>query len=359
MGSGMTRIRRLFGTLALAMFAVFGALGTTSALAATFAHYGPPNAGPWALSGRSVSGGAGTLPNDYPAPTPWNLPAGDYCTAYKFAQPNAPTTSAPLLTVSDFDLGSVTGFDPGVPREQYQLRHNAQADSSACQAKGATWGFWTNASTNNNYCSNWCGVRHDYSTGQAVGTRPWSNGYGSNSKLVMSAFRHLRTYSANLGWSYLCAMLQDTTTSQRLEYCFRVWRSWSGAAYDAPIVFFNPQIAGGTGFTAIVTDLIAAGTPYAQNWGGATTVLGTQPSSNTYTGAITRSHLVNAINDTNATIKAANLGLCAGLFNRIRCYSTDPDKYALFGAEDGLEMLGSGASRLGGHSAGLRVYTDY
>ena len=82
----------------------------------------------------------------------------------------------------------------------------------------------------------------------------------------------------------------------------------------APIVFHNPQIGSlGTGFTSIVSDLTASGTPYAQNWGGATTVLGTQPSGNTYSGAITRTHLVNAINDTNARIKSANLGTCLGL----------------------------------------------
>jgi hypothetical protein len=139
-----------------------------------------------------------------------------------------------------------------------------------------------------------------------------------------------------------------------------VWRSWSGAAYDSPIIFFDPHIGtSGTGFTAVVTDLTAAGTRYAQNWGGANTVLGTQPSGNTYSGAITRTHLVNAINDANAQIRSANLGMCRGLFTRVRCYSTDPDKYALFGVEDGLELNGSGASRLGGHSVGLRVYTDY
>jgi hypothetical protein len=356
----MSRTPRWSGTLAAAILALAGALAPAPAPAATFAYYGPPNAGAWALSGHSVAGGAGTLPNDYPAPKPWDQPAGDYCTAYKFAQPSAPTTSAPLATASTTDLGSLTGFDPGVPREQYQLRHNGQADSSACQAKGATWGFWTNANTANNYCSSWCGVRHDYSTGQAIGTRPWSNGFGSGAKLVMSAFRHVQTYSGNLGWSYICAMLQDTTTSQRLEYCLRVWRSWSGAPYDAPIVFFDPQIGtGGTGFVAVVSDLTAAGTRYAQNWGGATTVLGTQPSGNAYAGAITRSHLVNAANDANAQIKSANLGTCLGLLNRVRCYSTDPDKYALFGVEDGLELHGSGASHLGGHSRGLLVYTDY
>jgi hypothetical protein len=356
----MSRNRRLLDTLTVAMLALAGAAAPTSASASTFTHYGPPNAGAWALSGHSVAGGSGTLPNDYPAPTPWDQPAGDYCTAYKFAQPAAPTTSAPLATVSGSDLASLTGFDPGVPREPYQLRHNAQADSSACQAKGATWGFWTNADTANNYCSSWCGVRHDYSTGQATGTRPWSNAYPTSAKLVMTAVRYVRTYSGSLGWSYLCAMLQDTTTSQRLEYCLRVWRSWSGAAYDSPLVFFDPRIgAGGTGFTAIVTDVTAAGTRYAQNWGGATTVLGTQPSGNTYAGAITRSHLVNAVTDANAQIKSANLGTCLGLLNRIRCYSTDPDKYALFGVEDGLELLGSGASRLGGYSSGLLVYTDY
>jgi hypothetical protein len=254
----------------------------------------------------------------------------------------------------------MTGFDPGVPRDPYQVRHNAQADSSACQAKGATWGFWTNAATNNNYCSNTCGVRHDYSTGQAIGSRPWSNGYPSSAKLVMSAFRYVRTYSGSFGWSYICAMLQDTTTSQRLEYCFRVWRSWSGPAADPPIVFRDPQIGPlGTGFTSIATDLTAAGTRYAQNWGGATTVLGAQPSGNTYSGAITRSHLVNAVTDANAQIKSANLGMCLGLLNGVRCYSTDPDKYALFGVEDGLELNGSGTARLGGYSRGLLVSTDY
>jgi hypothetical protein len=344
--------------LAIALLGA-SALIPAAASAATFTHYGPPDAGPWSLSGHAASGGAGTLPNDYPAPTPWNQPAGDYCTAYKFAQPAAPTTSAPLTTASDVALGGLTGFDPGEPREPYQLRHNVQPDSSSCQAKGATWGFWTNADTADNYCFNWCGVRHDYSTGQAVGTRPWSNGFGAAAKLVMSAFRYVQTYSGELGWSYLCAMLQDTTTSQRLEYCLRVWRSWSGPAYDAPIIFRDPFIGGGTGFTAVVSDLTAEGTPYAQNWGGATTVLATQPSGHTYAGAITRTHLVNAVSDTNAQIRAANLGTCLGLRTGVRCYSTDPDKYALFGVEDGLEMRGSGASHLGGYSNGLRVYTDY
>jgi hypothetical protein len=139
-----------------------------------------------------------------------------------------------------------------------------------------------------------------------------------------------------------------------------VWRSWSGSAYDAPIVFHDPQIGSlGTGFTSIVSDITASGTPYAQNWGGAATVLGTQPSGNTYSGAITRTHLVNAINDTNAQIRSANLGMCWGPLTRVRCYSTDPDSYALFGVEDGLEMQGSGASRFGGYSSALRVYTDY
>lgn len=115
----------------------------------------------------------------------------------------------------------------------------------------------------------------------------------------------------------------------------------------------------GTGFTAIVSDLTATGTPYAQNWGGTTTVLGTQRSGNTYSGAITRPHLVNAINDTNARIRSANLGTCLGILSRVRCYSTNPDNYALLGVQDGLEFLGSGTSHLGGHSSGLNVYTDH
>src|SRR5688500_6434260 len=111
----MSRIRRAFGTLAIATFALVGAAPATSAPAATFTHYGPRNAGAWALSRRSVAGGSGTLPNEYPGPKTWNQPAGDYCTAYKFAQIQAPTTSAPFTTVSDTDLGSLTGFDRGAP----------------------------------------------------------------------------------------------------------------------------------------------------------------------------------------------------------------------------------------------------
>jgi hypothetical protein len=329
-------------------------------MAGTVMFYGPPNAAPGALSGHSVSGGAGTLPNDYPAPAPWNQPAGDYCTAYKFAQPGAPNTSAPLLTPSDTNIGGLTGFDPPLPRASYPLRHNAQPDSSTCQAAGATWGFWANANTADNYCSNWCGVRHDFSTGQATTMRPWGNALGANAKLVLTAFRNVQMMAGNLGWSYICAMLHDTTTAQRLEYCLRVWRSWSGAAYDAPIVFRDPFIGnGGAGFAAVVSDLTAAGTPYAQNWGGAVTVLGTQPSGNTYAGAITRGHLVNAINATNAQVKSANWGFCSGFINRVKCYSTDPDKYALFGVEDGLEFLGSGASFSGGYSNGLLAYGDF
>ncbi len=352
----MKTVRRL-GWLTAAVFT----LGLAPpAQAATFTHYGPPNAAPGSLAGHAASGGAGTLPNDYPAPTPWNQAAGDYCTAYKFAQASAPTKSAPFGTASDTNISALTGWDTPLPRQQYQLRHNAQADSSACQAGGTTWGFWANANTANNYCTSWCGVRHDYSTGQASGTRPWSNGYGAGAKLVMTAYRHVQTYAGNLGWLFMCAMLHDTTTSQRLEYCLRVWRSWSGGAYDPPIIFFDPHIgSGGAGFTAVVSDLVPAGTRYAQNWGGAATVLGTQPSGNAYSGAITRTHLVNAIADANAAIKSANFGTCLGLLNRIRCYSTDPDKYALFGVEDGLEFLGSGTSRMGGYSNGLLVYTDY
>ena len=93
-------------TGALASLALVDAIAPTSARAATFTHYGPPNALPWALAGHSVSGGAGTLPNEYPSPKPWDQPAGDYCTAYKFAQPGAPTTSAPFATVSAVDLGA-------------------------------------------------------------------------------------------------------------------------------------------------------------------------------------------------------------------------------------------------------------
>jgi hypothetical protein len=141
----------------------------------------------------------------------------------------------------------------------------------------------------------------------------------------------------------------------------RLWRSWSGAAYDAPIIYRNPQIPpSGTAFTSVVSDLVAAGTRYAQIWGtSAATVLGTQPAGNSYSGAITRTHLVNAITDANAQIKSKNLNLCSGLFTGIKCYSTDPDKYALLGVEDGLEVLGSGTAHIGGYSAGLLVSTDY
>jgi hypothetical protein len=130
--------------------------------------------------------------------------------------------------------------------------------------------------------------------------------------------------------------------------------------YDPPLVFFDPKIGTfGTGFAAIVSDITAEGTPYLQNEGGANTVYETLPSGNLYAAAVTRAHLVNAMVATNATIKATNLGLCLGLLTRVRCYSTDPDKYAFFGVEDGLEFRGPGASHLGGYSTGLRVYTDY
>ncbi|MDQ1686881.1 MAG: hypothetical protein QOC82_3618, partial [Frankiaceae bacterium] len=74
---------------------------------------------------------------------------------------------------------------------------------------------------------------------------------------------------------------------------------------------------------------------------------------------IARSHLVNAVADTNAKIKSGNLGTCLGLFTGVRCYSADPDKYALLGVEDGLEVLGSGTAHFGGYSSGLLVYTDF
>lgn len=331
-----------------------------AAHAGTYGHYGPPSAGPWSLAGKSVAASSGTLPVDFPGPRPWDMPAGDYCSAYKFSQPGAATTSAPLASASGVNLGPLTGFDPGTPRTAHQLRHNPQAHSSACQAKGATWGFWTNAATSNNYCFTWCGVRHDYSTGRAIGTRPWSDGYPRSAKLVMSAFRQVQSFRGYAGWSYICAMLHDTASAQRLEYCLRVWRSWTGPAGDPPIVLLNPRIGlPGTGFVSIVTDITAAGTRYAQNWGGATTVQSTVPSGNTYSAAITREHLVNAVSDANARIRAGNLGTCLGLLTLVRCYSTNPDKYALLGIQDGLELQGSGDAHFGGHSTGLRVATDY
>lgn len=66
-------------------------------------------------------------------------------------------------------------------------------------------------------------------------------------------------------------MLQDTTTSQRLEYCFRVWRSWSGPAYDAPIVFYDPQIGIlGTGYwqdqVALSEDQLGAALESRGSW---------------------------------------------------------------------------------------------
>ena len=77
------------------------------------------------------------------------------------------------------------------------------------------------------------------------------------------------------------------------------------------------------------------------------------------TGAITRTHLVNAIADANAKIKPGDFGTCLGLLTAVRCYSADPDEHARFGVEDGLEMLGSGTSRMGGDSNAPQVYTDY
>src|SRR3954451_12464755 len=114
-------MRAIPGVLAVALFSL---LFASPAMASTLMFYGPPNAAPGGLSGHSVSGGAGTLPNDYPAPTPSNLAAGDYCTAYEFAHPGTLTTSAPLLTPSATNIDGLTGFDPPLPRDSYQLRHN-------------------------------------------------------------------------------------------------------------------------------------------------------------------------------------------------------------------------------------------
>ena len=340
--------------------ALVGAVAPASAPAATFTHYGPPNAAAWSLVGHSVSGGAGTLPERVPepeavGPARRRLLHGIQVRSAERADDERTAGDREQRRTS----AASTGFDPGAAARAVPVAPQRQADSSACQAKGAIWGFWTNAATNNNYCAYWCGVRHDYSTGQAIGTRPWSNGYGAGAKLVMSAFRHVQTYAGNIGWLYICAMLHDTTTSQRLEYCLRVWRSWSGPAYDAPIVFLDPHIGARRRLRGVVSDLTAAGTPYAQSWGGATTVLGTQPSGNTYRRRDHACHLVKAVNAANVQIKAANLGTCLGLLTRVRCYSTDPDEYALFGVEDGLEFLGSGTAHLGGYSSGLIVYTDY
>lgn len=41
----MSRIRRLFGSFGVAVLVLVGVVPATPALAATFTHYGPPNAG--------------------------------------------------------------------------------------------------------------------------------------------------------------------------------------------------------------------------------------------------------------------------------------------------------------------------
>jgi hypothetical protein len=328
-----------------------------AASAAKVVHYRAPI--PWAgtLLERSLSGGAGTGKHDWPGPHPWDLPAADYCTAYKFRQPGNPQTSAPLSIPSDVAIGDLTGFDPGAPRERYQVRHTGQADSSTCQARGRTWGFWINANTDDNGCAHWCGIRHDYSTGLGIGTRPWSDAFGPQAQLVLSSYRSVRRYAGRAGWGYVCAMLQDQSTWQRLEYCLRVWRSWPGAPVDRPLVFFDPALR--TGFASITSDLTPEGTRYATGWRGAVTVVGPQADGRRFGGAISREQLLGAVDDLNARVRRDNLGACGGRLSGVRCYSRSPGDYSLLGLEDGLELAGTGTAQLGGFSRGLRAFTAF
>ena len=273
----------------------------SAAPAATFMHYGPPNTPAGWLPGHTASGGKGTLPNDYPAPTPWNMAAGDYCTAYKFAQPGAPTASAPLATVSDTNLGALTGFDPGLPREQYQTAPQRPGRLVRLPGQGHDVGLLDERRHRQQLLLEL--VRRAPRLVDRPGDR--------HAPVVQRLRRKRQARHERL------PARADVRRQSRLVVPVR-----DAARHDdvaAPGVLL-PRVAlverrrlrhadhlqgpvhrdVGAGFTAVVSDLVAAGTRYAQNWGGAFTVLGTQPSGNAYTGAITRTHLVNAIADANA-----------------------------------------------------------
>lgn len=287
-----------------------------------------------------TGGGTGT--------DPWRFSSGDYCNYYQI----------PGLDASDpNNVSQYTGFSPP-DNQDYQIFNGEGAGPSACQANGNTWGWYINSPSGNG------GMQHSVSFGDSGTTLfPWASSFGDPSLVLRSGY-YLGSYTFNpcpncgAGWKYLCALLMDTSTTQRLEYCLNEWSTYGPGDDPTPTVFSTlGQNLGYNGFANVQTNIDYSSDRAYISPGSATTQLGsgTIGTYHVWQAGINTSNLGAAINAVNNKIVAK---VASGNTNVPLPYSTDVTKYALIGLEDGHEFWG-GMTSLGGYSDQLQAWTAY
>jgi hypothetical protein len=162
-------------------------------------------------------------------------------------------------------------------------------------------------------------------------------------------------------WAYVCALFEDTTTTQRLEYCLDEWNSWGAAPDEVTTIFNDLDLNPTQAFTNVVTNF-EPGTRFATRLRGSSrTAVGASSLSHaaTFKAAITEGDLASAVQAINAQLKAASGAVCPS--GPWRCYSVHPDDYELLGLENGREfrVAASGTGILAGHDSYLRAATVY
>ena len=266
---------------------------------------------------------------------------GDYC--------NYAHIGEGLDTSNANDQSTYTGFPAPSPIGSYQ-EGNHYNPPDVCQASGTTWGQVLRGNAANGNCSGAsapCNIQHFVSLG-ALGAggaggnnnRPWSSAFGSPS-LVISAEADPQKVEAPNAWGFLCPVLK-APGGAIVEYCLSQWHTGSGSfpAYKGFDEAGPCNFGGGQVYTGF-----APGTKFAEMVSGSNETFEwkNNPASRTFTARITPANLEAAL----TAIEAKGCG------PQSRAIS----EYALVGIEQGVE--GGGMTLIGGHTANLKVWTEY
>ena len=342
-GSGHLLVWRL--CLACACGGALIATGPEIAHATNIYWYSGSNAGPGYLRGH-----------DYANWNQFTLPSGDYCLGYYHyaAAPEMETTS------SSANWSGWTGFAPPSPVQEYQVAGTGVKEGTVCQAAGSQWGEAIGGA-GSEWCPVACGMYHYVSLSSQGGSyRPWAASF-VNPSLVLSAEEYPREQMrSNMGWGFLCPLLEDQTTGWVLEYCFQEWRTKllqiNYPKWDEE--HFQECTALGGHPVGLLATLFSSGAKrWSETRSGNTYVWASSQYEHLageeaghgehYEAAITAHNLIEAINATNASCHTNAL-------------STNPANWALVGIEQGREAWGHEANvEMGGTSANLTARTEY
>jgi hypothetical protein len=273
------------------------------------------------------------------------LPDGNYCNYYKIGDD--------ISREESNNQGGATGYTPPTPYKSYQ---ESDPYGNVCQADGATWGQEVGTGDSGNNCYNTCGMHHIVSLHE-LSDHPWASWFGEPSLAVSTeALVHTVTFSgestSNMAWGYVCPLFEDTEkeTAPRpiLEYCFEEWRS----VYNPP-KWKNERIGacGPNGYDTVVT-YFWPGTTLATEQGGSANTFefsGTPSGWTSFAAKITEANLLAAINLAKKSPEESGCGTIL---------STNPEKYALVGVEQGVEGEHK-LSGIGGAGRNLEVRTEY